>query len=82
MPKIDLKDTCFHKVFARFLFLFHIICKFGFNFRDCLLIYGGTGNPFGSVTSTAIHACNVNTGKFTKLNTLPSQGNSYQLSLS
>lgn len=43
-------------------------------YRDCLLIYGGTGNPFGSVTSTAIHACNVNTGKFTKLNTLPSQG--------
>merc|ERR1719154_903667 len=36
-------------------------------YRGCLLIYGGTGNPFGSVTSTALHACQVTTGNFAKL---------------
>eukprot|EP00088_Acartia_fossae_P030476 TRINITY_DN3145_c0_g2_i14.p1 TRINITY_DN3145_c0_g2~~TRINITY_DN3145_c0_g2_i14.p1 ORF type:complete len:419 (-),score=42.95 TRINITY_DN3145_c0_g2_i14:221-1477(-) len=39
-----------------------------------LLVYGGTGNPFGSVTSSAIHVCDVNTGIFTKLNTASSTG--------
>lgn len=44
------------------------------SYRGCLLIYGGTGNPFGSVTSTSLHACQVISGSFAKLRTLPSQG--------
>jgi len=43
-------------------------------YRGCLLIYGGTGNPFGSVTSTDLHACQVTSGNFAKLHTIPSQG--------
>lgn len=65
--KIELSGSDIPKQLASHTAVFHPV------YSGCLLIYGGTGNPFGSVTSTALHACDVRTGKFVKLRTLPSQ---------
>jgi hypothetical protein len=66
--KIELSGPAIPDQLASHTAIFHPV------YRGCLLIYGGTGNPFGSVTSTALHACDVRTGNFVKLRTLPSEG--------
>ena len=38
-----------------------------------MIVYGGTGSPFGTTTSTDIVVCNLKSGYFTKLAVLPSE---------
>jgi len=42
--------------------------------RDNMVIYGGTGSPFGTATSSSLVTCNLETGNFTRIPTLLSHG--------
>jgi len=35
--------------------------------RGCMVLYGGTGSPFGTATSSTVIVCNLKTGTFTRM---------------
>jgi hypothetical protein len=43
-------------------------------FRGVMIVYGGTGSPFGVTTSNNVVACNLESGNFHRIQTVPEDG--------
>lgn len=43
-------------------------------YRGVMIVYGGTGSPFGLTTSNNVVACNLESGNFHRIQTLPEDG--------